>query len=85
MTKGAWLGGYYTSPPFLAADGTLFFFRNSTLMAARDLLIDEQLELGLPDDRLCSTEIVSGDRSLYFAYMRPTATEETARLVRVDY
>ncbi|HSS78553.1 MAG TPA: hypothetical protein VLV54_17640 [Thermoanaerobaculia bacterium] len=82
VTKGAWLDGYYTSRPFLGTDGTIYFFRDGELSAARDLSIDKRLRLTAPDASLHSTRIVGSEQGLYFAYTQRSAGTST-RLVRM--
>lgn len=84
VTKGDRLDGYYTSRPFMGADGTAYFFRKGSLLAARDLRIDETLELAAPDDMLFSNAIVGNERGMYLAF---TLASERGRacLVRIDW
>jgi hypothetical protein len=85
VVRGARLDGYYTAKPSLRADNTALFFRNGALLAARDLVIDERLELGAADDGLLATPIVTGDRNAYFAFFGwRSRASEPPRLVRVD-
>jgi hypothetical protein len=80
LAKGAWPDGYYTSPPFLRGDGTLFFFRKGELLAARDLRIDERLAVCPPDDMVYSTAVVGDEQTIYFAYLQGGKTH----VVRVN-
>jgi hypothetical protein len=82
--RGAWLDGYCTSLPCLLDDGTVLFFRHGSLQAARDLVIDERLDLGDPGDRFFSMSIAAGNQSAYFALSNWTDATESGRLVRVD-
>ncbi len=82
VEKGARLKGYYTSEPYLQADGTLLFFRAGELLAARNLSIDDRLVLGSADASSFATPIVGGDGSVYFVFT--PAGGEGSRLVRVE-
>jgi hypothetical protein len=84
VIRGAWLDGYSTSLPCVHADGTVLFFRDGALQAARDLQIDDKLELCDSRDRIPSTQIVAGDQSAYFALGSAPSSGDSARLVRVD-
>jgi hypothetical protein len=84
VIRGAWLDGYYTSLPCVRADGTVLFFRDGALQAARDLQVDDRLELCDSRDRILSTPIVASDQSVYFALGSAPSSGESARLVRVD-
>jgi hypothetical protein len=82
VEKGAWLDGYYTSRPFQGPGGATYFFRQGAVVAARDLSIDERLELAV-DDGLFSTAAVGGEQGFYFAYSK-TGLPGGVRLVRID-
>jgi len=84
IAKGALLDGYATSRPFLGADGTLFFFRNGALQAARDLRIHAQLVLCSTDVHVRSRGVVGDDRTVYLA-LSQYAKNGDRRLVRVEY
>jgi len=82
VEKGAWLDGYYTSRPFRGPDGAAYFFRHGAVLAARDLSIDERLELAAPGGGLFSTVTVGGERGFYFAYSKAGEPGSTS-LVRI--
>jgi hypothetical protein len=83
VTRGARLDGYYTSPPCLRPDGTALFVRKGTLIAARDVAIDDRVELCAVDDRILSTQIAAAGESAYVA-LWGRADAVRPRLVRVD-
>ena len=84
LAKGEWLDGYHTSPPYLSASGTAYFFRDGTLLSARGLMIDERLVLAAPDDCPHSAGIVGNERGLNFAYTQRSGGSADASLVRID-
>jgi hypothetical protein len=83
IEKGAWLDGSYTSRPHVRADGTLLFFRNSAMLLAKDLSIDDRLSIAETDDTVHSTPLVGNDVCVYFAY-RQISQGTDSILVRVD-
>jgi hypothetical protein len=84
VARGDCLEGYHSSWPCLRADGTVLFFRNGALFAARDLAIAERLGLCAPNDGIVSTAIAAGKEGVSFALWGTAASDESPRLVRVD-
>ena len=83
VATGDRLDGYYTSRPYCHTDGTFFFFRNGRLLAARDLSIDDQLNLSSRGPTF-STKIAAHGRSMFFAYFAVSDRYKT-QLVRIDF
>ncbi len=81
VKQGAWLNGYYTSRPLLGADGTVYFFRNGEVLAARELSIKQRLALTALDDVSFSTAIAGDEQGFYFAYQGAGTAGST--LVRI--
>jgi outer membrane protein assembly factor BamB len=84
VVRGQRLGGYHTSPPSLRPDGTALFFREGALLAARDLVIDDRLDLCALDARTFFTPIAAGGESAYLALWEWRQDSQLGRLVRVD-
>jgi hypothetical protein len=80
VAKGARLYGTDASPPFLRADGTLFFVREGAVLAVGDLSIKERLKLRPPDDSYHSYAVAGDDTGIYIA--DPTKSGRTC-LVRI--
>jgi hypothetical protein len=85
VEKGDWLDGYYTSPPFLRTDGTMFFIRRGAVLAARDITIDEHLEFSSSENSFYSNTVVGDDQGIYFAYDQHCNKVGGARLIRIDF
>jgi hypothetical protein len=84
VTRGVWLDGYYTSPPYLHTDGTAFFFRNGAFCAARDVVIKERLEICAPENKTIATSIAVRNERAYFAFCLWGTATPAPRLVRID-
>jgi hypothetical protein len=84
VLKGARLDGYYTSTPSHWPDGTVLFFRHGSLLGARDLAIEDRLELCAPDDGTISTAIAASGETAYLALWEWRPESRTRSLMRVD-
>jgi hypothetical protein len=84
VVRGQWLDGYHTSPPSQSPDGIALFFRAGALLAARDLAIDDRLELCPCDAQTWSTPIASNGGSAYLALSERRSDSQLRRLVRID-
>jgi hypothetical protein len=75
----------HTSTPTQCQDGTVLFSRTRTLIAARDLAIEDQLELCPGTAQALSTPVAVQGKSAYFALSDwPSDPIKRKRLVRVD-
>jgi hypothetical protein len=82
VIRGAQLDLPCWRPPCPWTDDALLFFCQGTLVAARNLEIDQCLHLCAPDHRIASTRIVAWEESAYIALdLDPVA--EPPRLLRV--
>jgi hypothetical protein len=79
VTNGEQLDGY-ASRPFLAGDGTAYFFCKVSVLKTPDLSIAERLVLTAPEDSLFSSNIVGDGHVLFFAHAKKGGTS----LVRID-
>jgi hypothetical protein len=84
VVRGERLDGHHTSPPSVCPDGTALFFRGGSLLAARDLVIDDRLELCASDARTFSTPIAARGESAYLTLWEWRQDSQLGRLVRVD-
>lgn len=84
VVQGARLDGYQTSRPCQRRDGTALFVRDGALLAARDLAIDERLQLWAADDRLSSTPVLTNGQSAYLAFTKASSAGGSSQLVRAD-
>jgi hypothetical protein len=67
LSRGTRLDGYYTSPPWRAADGAWYFFRAGALFSVQGLSADRRVTIAAERDAF-GTGIVGRGNTLYLPY-----------------
>jgi hypothetical protein len=92
IEAGTFLHGYYTSPPYLHSNGTLFFCREGVLCEAHDLTVGRRLDLGIGTE-VSSRAVVGSEDCIYIVVTRERIEQSAegvprvwsrSQLVRVD-